>query len=227
MISPQSSSSAVPMASPGSLTPGTEEEPNFDINSIMTDGHHHPKPRYSDGHHSIVSAPADLRPTTLDPKLLQQSSMSRNIAALRAAEGSTLDPKILQQSHMAAPIAAIRAGEGSTAKQLAQGSSDRAQEMDDQGVLRKDTMPSPLAEKTENGAAMQEDQDEAEDQRDEDNKGLSFKIEWVKVGAIPFGRTRHLRNPWNTDKEVKVSRDGTEVEPNVGSLLMAEWDRMV
>jgi hypothetical protein len=42
----------------------------------------------------------------------------------------------------------------------------------------------------------------------------AFKIEWIRVGPLNFSRTRHLRNPWNGDREVKVSRDGTEVEPS-------------
>ncbi|RSH94142.1 hypothetical protein EHS25_003945 [Saitozyma podzolica] len=56
--------------------------------------------------------------------------------------------------------------------------------------------------------------------------GAPFKIQWMRVGSLPFTRTRHLRNSWNADRAVKVSRDGTEVEPTVGSMLMAEWDRL-
>jgi len=51
-----------------------------------------------------------------------------------------------------------------------------------------------------------------------DGWGQSFNIQWIKLGSLPFGRTRHLRNPWNADREVKVSRDGTEVEPSERSL---------
>ncbi|CAE6509388.1 unnamed protein product [Rhizoctonia solani] len=57
--------------------------------------------------------------------------------------------------------------------------------------------------------------------------GKPFKIQWVKTEKLPFHRTRHLRNPWNSDREVKVSRDGTEVEPSVGQRLLDEWDRVV
>jgi hypothetical protein len=41
----------------------------------------------------------------------------------------------------------------------------------------------------------------------------AFRVEWVRVGELPFSSIKHLRNPWNQDKEVKVSRDGTELEP--------------
>ncbi|CAE7134128.1 unnamed protein product [Rhizoctonia solani] len=57
--------------------------------------------------------------------------------------------------------------------------------------------------------------------------GKPFKIRWIKTEKLPFHRTRHLRNPWNSDREVKVSRDGTEVEPAVGQRLLDEWDRVV
>ncbi|KAF8524960.1 YT521-B-like domain-containing protein [Gautieria morchelliformis] len=54
--------------------------------------------------------------------------------------------------------------------------------------------------------------------------GREFKIEWLRAERLPFHRTRHLRNPWNHDREVKVSRDGTELEPGVGQKLLDEWD---
>ena len=56
--------------------------------------------------------------------------------------------------------------------------------------------------------------------------GESFKVEWVRTERLPFTRTRHLRNPWNHDREVKVSRDGTELEPGVGQQLLDEWDKL-
>ncbi|PSS06582.1 hypothetical protein PHLCEN_2v3640 [Hermanssonia centrifuga] len=55
--------------------------------------------------------------------------------------------------------------------------------------------------------------------------GESFRVEWVRAERLPFYRTRHLRNPWNHDREVKVSRDGTELEPSVGQALLDEWDK--
>ncbi|THH30043.1 hypothetical protein EUX98_g4153 [Antrodiella citrinella] len=56
--------------------------------------------------------------------------------------------------------------------------------------------------------------------------GDSFKIEWIRTNHLPFYRTRHLRNRWNHDREVKVSRDGTELEPSVGQALLDEWEKM-
>ncbi|KAI9058235.1 hypothetical protein FKP32DRAFT_1581944 [Trametes sanguinea] len=56
--------------------------------------------------------------------------------------------------------------------------------------------------------------------------GEPFRVEWIRTDRLPFTRTRHLRNPWNHDKEVKVSRDGTELEPSVGQALLDEWTKL-
>jgi hypothetical protein len=53
---------------------------------------------------------------------------------------------------------------------------------------------------------------------------LPFRVQWIRTNSLPFSRTRHIRNPWNHDRQVKVSRDGTELEPNVGQQLLDEWD---
>ncbi|KAL0062321.1 hypothetical protein AAF712_010805 [Marasmius tenuissimus] len=57
--------------------------------------------------------------------------------------------------------------------------------------------------------------------------GDSFKVEWICTERLSFLRTRHIRNPWNHDREIKVSRDGTELEPVVGQQLLDEWDKFV
>jgi hypothetical protein len=54
---------------------------------------------------------------------------------------------------------------------------------------------------------------------------LPFRVQWIRTNSLPFVRTRHIRNPWNHDREVKVSRDGTELEPAVGQQLLDEWER--
>ena len=56
--------------------------------------------------------------------------------------------------------------------------------------------------------------------------GECFAVQWLSTEKLPFHRTRHLRNPWNHDREVKVSRDGTELEPGVGERLLDEWERL-
>ncbi|KAJ7815343.1 YTH domain-containing protein [Mycena olivaceomarginata] len=57
--------------------------------------------------------------------------------------------------------------------------------------------------------------------------GQTFKVKWLCTQGLPFQRTRHIRNAWNHDREVKVSRDGTELEPSVGFALLEEWRRFL
>lgn len=62
-------------------------------------------------------------------------------------------------------------------------------------------------------------------QKGTDTWGDSFAVEWLSTIRLPFHRTRDLRNPWNHDREIKVSRDGTELESTVGERLLEEWEK--
>jgi hypothetical protein len=118
-------------------------------------------------------------------------------------------------------------------------------ETDSSGVKRWDAVPRRSGTSSL-GSVKEEDEDpgipsdkgkekgrdEAADQMEgvqkkEDRQvwGESFQVEWLKTTRLPFYRTRQLRNPWNHDREVKVSRDGTELEPSVGQALLDEWDK--
>ncbi|MCJ1377418.1 hypothetical protein MMC17_000513, partial [Xylographa soralifera] len=55
--------------------------------------------------------------------------------------------------------------------------------------------------------------------------GKPFKIEWLSTNRLPFYRTRGLRNPWNANREVKIARDGTELETGVGRRLVQMFHR--
>lgn len=56
--------------------------------------------------------------------------------------------------------------------------------------------------------------------------GKPFKVEWVSTNRLPFYRTRGLRNPWNANREVKIARDGTELETSVGRRLVQMFHRL-
>lgn len=71
------------------------------------------------------------------------------------------------------------------------------------------------------GAARDQEGGGASDQ----NWGKQFKIEWLSTSRLPFYRTRGLRNPWNANREVKIARDGTELEPSVGQRLVQMFHR--
>jgi hypothetical protein len=55
--------------------------------------------------------------------------------------------------------------------------------------------------------------------------GKPFKVEWKSTNRLPFYRTRGLRNPWNANREVKIARDGTELETGVGRRLIQMFHR--
>ncbi|KAI0429292.1 YT521-B-like domain-containing protein [Xylaria sp. FL1042] len=56
--------------------------------------------------------------------------------------------------------------------------------------------------------------------------GKPFKLEWLSTTRLPFYKTRGLRNPWNSNREVKIARDGTELEPIVGRKLIGLFARV-
>jgi hypothetical protein len=55
--------------------------------------------------------------------------------------------------------------------------------------------------------------------------GKPFTVEWLSTNRLPFYRTRGLRNPWNSNREVKIARDGTELETSVGRRLTQMFHR--
>ncbi|KAF3785940.1 cleavage and polyadenylation specificity factor 30 [Nymphaea thermarum] len=58
--------------------------------------------------------------------------------------------------------------------------------------------------------------------------GRNFSVKWLKLCELSFHKTRHLRNPYNENLPVKISRDCQELEPLIGeqlaSLLYLEPD---
>ncbi|KAH7034915.1 YT521-B-like domain-containing protein [Microdochium trichocladiopsis] len=56
--------------------------------------------------------------------------------------------------------------------------------------------------------------------------GRPFKLEWQSTTRLPFYRTRGLRNVWNSNRDVKIARDGTELETSVGRKLIGLFNRI-
>ncbi|KFX96302.1 hypothetical protein O988_05383, partial [Pseudogymnoascus sp. VKM F-3808] len=50
--------------------------------------------------------------------------------------------------------------------------------------------------------------------------GKPFSVEWESTKSVPFSLTRGLKNAWNAGREVKIARDGTEIETRVGRRLI-------
>ncbi|KAL9583716.1 MAG: hypothetical protein Q9212_002543 [Teloschistes hypoglaucus] len=84
-----------------------------------------------------------------------------------------------------------------------------------------------VAERSEEDEAtdLAEEADEAAEESGAQAFGKPFKIEWLSTNRLPFYRTRGLRNPWNANREVKIARDGTELETSVGRRLLQMFHR--
>lgn len=89
--------------------------------------------------------------------------------------------------------------------------------------------PDFAAESGETDKAEDVDHPDAAEETDEPSGaqafGKPFKIEWLATNRLPFYRTRGLRNPWNANREVKIARDGTELETSVGRRLLQMFHR--
>ncbi|TID27427.1 hypothetical protein E6O75_ATG00194 [Venturia nashicola] len=59
----------------------------------------------------------------------------------------------------------------------------------------------------------------------EDTDDKPFRVEWISTNRLPFYRTRGLRNPWNANREVKIARDGTELETSCAKRLIQMFHR--
>lgn len=77
----------------------------------------------------------------------------------------------------------------------------------------------------QSGASGDGKQIDGEDSTSEAAMGRQFSIEWVSTARLPFYRTRGLRNPWNSNREIKIARDGTEIEPTIGRRLVQMFHR--
>ena len=54
-----------------------------------------------------------------------------------------------------------------------------------------------------------------------------FEVKWMSTNRLPFHYTKGLKNPWNLNRDVKVARDGTELETNLGIRLLEMSGRTV
>jgi hypothetical protein len=50
-----------------------------------------------------------------------------------------------------------------------------------------------------------------------------FNVEWLSLDRVSFRQTRNYRNSWNHGREIKISRDGTELDPKTGKRLIEQW----
>ncbi|KIM40978.1 hypothetical protein M413DRAFT_28080 [Hebeloma cylindrosporum] len=120
-----------------------------------------------------------------------------------------------------APARAMRSKQGSSSSDHVVDGGEKSA-----GPTRGPTLEVVDEEEERRAGGEPEVGEDATTKEQEPSWGDSFAVEWISTKRVPFHRTRHLRNPWNNDREVKVSRDGTELEPSVGKRLLDEWDKL-
>lgn len=93
--------------------------------------------------------------------------------------------------------------------------------------VRDENMEGQEADETTPTVADQDDASSGPDNGGPESKtwGKPFKLEWLCTNRLPFYRCRGLRNPWNSNREVKIARDGTELEPSTGRRLIGLFNR--
>lgn len=175
-------------------------------------------------------SPPTSAPAVMGPQYYPIAS-----AHVEGLASETLDPRLLRRRlpevelNPEAPYRAVR-------NQEPHYRPEESSSKDEERVKRRDTLHRVISDPT-SASKLQEAQPDlpnassAEaiipgEQTDQSTQwGTPFKIQWIRTQRLPFSRTRHLRNPWNHEREVKVSRDGTELEPGVGQALLDEWDK--
>ncbi|KAF9013077.1 YT521-B-like domain-containing protein [Cyathus striatus] len=158
-----------------------------------------------------ASAPAELgkphRKVTSGTPSEKYSLDHRTLRQVRLPDGFSLDPS--------APARAAKQGSGSSGPDGVPGSISTLQ-----SVVEEDEVP-----QVEGDHSLPDRGARGADKADE-TWGDCFQVQWLSTQRLSFYHTRHIRNPWNHDREVKVSRDGTELEPSVGRTLLEEWERL-
>ncbi|KAF8247479.1 hypothetical protein K440DRAFT_584514 [Wilcoxina mikolae CBS 423.85] len=74
--------------------------------------------------------------------------------------------------------------------------------------------------KSDSGKAEGESEEAASGKAVSKAWGKPFKVKWISTSRVPFYRTRGIRNNLNSGREVKVARDGTELEESAGRRLV-------
>ncbi|KDR83074.1 hypothetical protein GALMADRAFT_221070 [Galerina marginata CBS 339.88] len=166
-----------------------------------------------------------LKTPTAKHSLDQGKRFQVDLRGVSGQEGFELD--------VSAPARAMRANQG-----LGSGSNSSSGSSEGQDKPSTRASGHPLLHVVEEEEERVEEEHEGEHvveepgvQAPEKTKGEeawgdSFAVEWICTDRLPFHRTKHLRNPWNHDREIKISRDGTELEPTVGQRLLEEWGRL-
>ncbi|KAL9932723.1 hypothetical protein V8E36_008422 [Tilletia maclaganii] len=159
--------------------------------------------RSSEGSKSAVTR-ADIT----SPNLSDSSSLAPN-------DSASDDARAAQQLAMRAIIHNLRIDERESTRQ--------AEELENALKVSETTAEDEAA----GGSSERKAKAPAVPKLRTDVLGRPFAVTWLQTKPLPFRRVQHLRNPWRDNRQIKVSRDGTELESSVGDQLIAEWERFV
>ncbi|KAJ7728038.1 YTH domain-containing protein [Mycena olivaceomarginata] len=81
--------------------------------------------------------------------------------------------------------------------------------------IEKEEMGAPADTRNRDGGGRQEGEGES--------WGQNFPLHWMCTEFATLHAHESVRNPWNHDRQVKIARDGTEIEPAVGHALIEQW----
>jgi hypothetical protein len=190
---------------------------------------------YQDQHY--VLSPEEYRAVELSPKSISppQEGEAHEIAQVSSAPAELHNPHHRLSHSTQNTGAGFPRGIKSLPFELHADGPYRA--LRDQSIPQAGhpTIPSPSGESKDTlehsgDAALQTVAEELSEDIDAPKEGLAeawglpFRVDWICTDHLSFSRTKHLRNPWNHGREVKISRDGTELEPSIGRKLLEEWD---
>lgn len=218
LSSNDSTNAPLAMSSPGEMTPGDELTSPADMFRWNQTA---PHPDYK-----RISVPSDfpLRAMTFDAKALAriraEEALKQEIAAKAKANADDfeLDQDAARNAQRVSSGEDTNSGGGVSRKDMISSNESQAPaavEAHRQSTVGATDRGNSNGANGENGISTIR-ADEALRMADSHD----FKVEWIRVGELPFSSIKHLRNPWNQEKEVKVSRDGTELEPG---LLLSPW----
>ncbi|PWZ00900.1 hypothetical protein BCV70DRAFT_84454 [Testicularia cyperi] len=150
---------------------------------------------------------------------LSSQSDQPSLAPSDSASWSSADPRMAEQIALRAVIHNLRLDEME--------SRGKAEQLESQ--LRSASTHTDATDATvtsaDGDAGNSGDTRTPPRQSSSDSWGKPFRVEWIRTDPLPFHRVKKLRNPWRDNRQIKVSRDGTELEPGVGRQLLEEWDR--
>ncbi|KAJ1032405.1 hypothetical protein NDA16_000431 [Ustilago loliicola] len=179
----------------------------------------------ADGPASRVTAEPDeygIRRMDMETESTQTNSSQSDPPSLGPSDSvswSSADPRMAEQIALRAVIHNLRLDEIE--------SRGQAEQLESQlRSASNDTDATVAAKKSEQEGTQEGDERTPPRQSSSDSWGKPFRVEWIRTDPLPFQRVKKLRNPWRDNRQVKVSRDGTELEPGVGRQLLEEWNKL-